>query len=122
MPAQSTYAYKSRNAAGEITAGTMLAGSADEVGARLRAEGQFVFEIDERPMRVLADLDKEQLRRNEAAKRVRREDVIAFCQQLSVMLETGVPLSESLDAFREQAARPEIRSSACWRLTGLVTG
>jgi type IV pilus assembly protein PilC len=109
VPAQSTYAYKSRNAAGEITAGTMVAGSADEVGARLRAEGQFVFEIDERPMRVFADLDKEQLRRNEAAKRVKREDVIAFCQQLSVMLETGVPLGESLDAFREQAPRPEFR-------------
>ncbi|MHC4992248.1 MAG: type II secretion system F family protein, partial [Planctomycetota bacterium] len=109
MPAQSTYAYKARNAAGEVTAGTVMASSADEVSARLRAEGQFVFEIDASPMRVLADLDEQQIRRNEAAKRVRREDVIAFCQQLSVMLETGVPLAEALDAFRRQTARPEFR-------------
>jgi type IV pilus assembly protein PilC len=109
VPAQSTYAYKSRNAAGEVITGTMVAASAEEVTARLRAEGQFVFDIDERPMRVFADLDKQQLRRNEAAKRVRREDVIAFCQQLSVMLETGVPLSEALDAFRRQTTRPEFR-------------
>jgi type IV pilus assembly protein PilC len=109
VPAQSTYAYKARNAAGEVTAGTVMASSADEVSARLRAEGQFVFEIDASPMRVLADLDEQQIRRNEAAKRVRREDVIAFCQQLSVMLETGVPLAEALDAFRRQTARPEFR-------------
>src|SRR6185295_9339628 len=36
-------------------------------------------------------------------------DVIAFCQQLAVMLETGVPLSEALDAFTEQAGRREFR-------------
>jgi type IV pilus assembly protein PilC len=109
VPAQSTYAYKARTAAGEVVAGTLVATSADDVSARLRAEGQFVFEIDASPMRVLADLDEQQIRRNEAAKRVRRDDVIAFCQQLSVMLETGVPLAEALDAFRRQTARPEFR-------------
>jgi len=109
VPAQSTYAYKARTAAGEVSAGTLVATSAEEVSARLRAEGQFVFEIDASPMRVLADLDEQQIRRNEAAKRVRRDDVIAFCQQLSVMLETGVPLAEALDAFRRQTTRPEFR-------------
>ncbi len=109
MPAQSTYTYTARNAAGEITAGTLVATSAEDVSAQLRAEGHFVFEINESPMRVLADLDEQQIRRNEAAKRVRREDVIAFCQQLSVMLETGVPLAEALDAFRRQTTRPEFR-------------
>jgi type IV pilus assembly protein PilC len=109
VPAQSTYAYKARTAAGEVTAGTLVASSAEEVSARLRAEGQFVFEIDASPMRMFADLDEQQIRRNEAAKRVRRDDVIAFCQQLSVMLETGVPLAEALDAFRRQTTRPEFR-------------
>jgi type II secretory pathway component PulF len=37
--------------------------------------------------------------------RVRRDDVIAFCQQLSVMLDTGVPLAEALDSFRKQNRR-----------------
>jgi len=109
VPAQSTYAYKARNSAGEVMAGTLVATSAEEVSARLRAEGQFVFEIDASPMRMFADLDEQQIRRNEAAKRVRRDDVIAFCQQLSVMLETGVPLAEALDAFRRQTTRPEFR-------------
>ena len=36
------------------------------------------------------------------------DDVIAFCQQLSVMLETGVPLSDALDAFCRQMPRREL--------------
>ncbi len=110
MPAQSTYAYKARTSSGEVTGGTMVAGSAEEVSARLRAEGKFVFDIEASPLRALIELDHNQIRRNEAAKRVRREDVIAFCQQLAVMLETGVPLSEALDAFCKQMHRPEFRA------------
>lgn len=110
MPAQSTYAYKARTSSGDVTDGTMVAASAEEVSSRLRAEGQFVFEIEASPLRAFAELDEKQIRRNEAAKRVRREDVIAFCQQLSVMMETGVPLSEGLDAFRKQTPRPEFRA------------
>ncbi len=110
MPAQSTYAYKARTSTGEVTGGTMVAVSAEEVSARLRAEGKFVFDIEASPLRALVELDDNQIRRNEAAKRVRREDVIAFCQQLAVMLETGVPLSEALAAFSKQMHHPEFRA------------
>jgi type IV pilus assembly protein PilC len=110
MPAQSTYSYKARTGSGEVVGGTMIAGSAEEVSARLRAEGKFVFDIEASPLRALVELDEHQIRRNEAAKRVRREDVIAFCQQLAVMLETGVPLSEALDAFCKQMHRAEFRA------------
>jgi type IV pilus assembly protein PilC len=75
----------------------------------LRAEGQFVFEIEASALRASPNLGDEQIRRNEAAKRVRRDDVIALCTQLSVMLETGVPLSEALNAFRKQMDRAEFR-------------
>ena len=109
MSAQSTYAFKARASSGEVISGTMVAESADEVSARLRAEGQFVFEIEASPLRAAPELDKKQIRRNEAAKRVRRDDVIAMCTQLSVMLETGVPLAEGLDAFRRQMERAEFR-------------
>jgi len=109
LSAQSTYAFKARTSTGEVTAGTMVASSADEVSSRLRAEGQFVFEIEASALSATRDLDDRQIRRNEAAKRVRRDDVIALCMQLSVMLETGVPLSEALDAFRKQMDRQEFR-------------
>jgi type IV pilus assembly protein PilC len=110
MSAQSTFAYRARASTGEIVTGSMVAANAEEVGARLRAEGRYVLAIDDKPLRVDAPLDADQLRRNEAAKRVRREDVIAFCQQLAVMLETGVPLAEALDAFCRQTAKKEFRA------------
>ncbi len=110
MSAQSTYAYKARTTTGEVNRGTMVAASAEEVSARLRAEGQFAFEIEASALRATPTLNAQQIRRNEAAKRVRRDDVIAFCSQLSVMIETGVPLAEGLDAFRKRMERREFRA------------
>ncbi len=110
MSAQSTYAYKARTSTGEVTRGTMVASSAEEVSASLRGEGLFAFEIEASALRATPTLDAHQIRRNEAAKRVRRDDVIAFCTQLSVMLETGVPLAEALDAFRKRMERAEFRA------------
>lgn len=109
MPAQSTYAFKARDARGQIVTGSISAASAEEVGARLRSEGKYVISVRENALRAMTDLDATQIRMNEAAKRVKREDVIALAQQLSVMLETGVPLSEALEAFRKQAGRREFK-------------
>ncbi len=109
MPAQATFAYRARDAAGQIVTGSLVASSAEEVGTRLRSEGKYIVSVHDKVLSTAAALDERQVRRNEAAKRVRREDVIAFCQQLSVMLETGVPLTEALDSFCEQTPRREFR-------------
>jgi type IV pilus assembly protein PilC len=102
MSVQSTYVFTARDAAGSLVNGQMMAATAEEVGARLRTEGKYVVSVHENSMRAGDVLDENQIRHNAAARRVRREDVIAFCQQLSVMLETGVPLSEALDSFMHQ--------------------
>ncbi len=100
MAAQSTYTYKARDSDGTVINGSLVADSPEEVGARLRSNGKFVLSVSQNAMRPpTVSLDAGQIQRNEAAKRVRREDVITFCQQLSVMLETGVPLSEALDVI-----------------------
>ncbi len=109
MSAQVTYAYKARDSHGEIVSGTVTATSEGEVSSRLRAEGKYVLNISEHALRSEPGLDEFQLRRNEMAKRVGREDVITFCQQLSVMLETGVPLSEALESFRTQIDKRELQ-------------
>ncbi|MHC5022339.1 MAG: type II secretion system F family protein [Planctomycetota bacterium] len=109
MSVQRTYSFRALDASGKTITGTVSAESPEEVGARLRADGKFVLEVDSRPLRVTTDLDPEQIRHNEAARNVRREDVIAFCQQLSIMLETGVPLTEALESFRKQTPRKDFR-------------
>lgn len=109
MAAQGTYAFRARDSSGAVVSGSMVAANSEEVGARLRAEGKYVLSVTENALRASEQLDAQQVRRNESAKRVKREDVIAFCQQLSVMLETGVPLTEALDAFCSQTPRKEFR-------------
>jgi type IV pilus assembly protein PilC len=109
MPAQATYSYRARDSAGQVVTGSLVAASAEEVGTRLRSEGKYVLNVHDKGLSAAAALDEKQIRRNEAAKRVRREDVIAFCQQLAVMLETGVPLAEALDSFCQQMPRREFK-------------
>lgn len=108
MSAKATYAYRIRDAAGGVVTGTLVASSPEEVGAKLRAEGKIVLSVNEHGLRASA-VDPVQIKRAEAAKRVKRDDVIALCQQLSVMLETGVPLTEGLDAFCRQTQSPALR-------------
>ncbi len=109
MTAQSTFAYRARESSGGVVTGSLAASSAEEVASRLRAEGKYVLSVDANALQVTDRHDQLQKRRNTLSRRVKREDVIAFCQQLSVMLETGVPLTEALDAFCQQAPRKEFR-------------
>lgn len=110
MPAQATFSYRVRDPHGEIIAGQMSAASAEEVALRLRNDGKYVVSVEERGLIDQPRLDKEQIRRNEAAKRIRRDDVIAFAQQLAVMLDAGVPLSEALQTFCRQTKSVEFRT------------
>ncbi len=107
MSAQSTFSYRARDTSGEIVTGSLSASSQEEVGTQLRREGKYLLEVTNAP--AAANLDAKNIRRNETAKRVKREDVIAFCQQLAVMIETGVPLTEALDSFSRQFPQSEFR-------------
>lgn len=110
MSAQSTFTYRARDHRGEVINGTMVAASPDEVALRLRSEGKYIVGIDERGLTDQPRLDEGQVRRNEAAKRVRRDDVIAFAQQLGVMLDAGVPLADALQTFCRQTRSAEFRT------------
>jgi type IV pilus assembly protein PilC len=37
-----------------------------------------------------------------------KDEVVSFCQQLAVMLRTGVPLAESLDTYADQASKKDV--------------
>jgi type IV pilus assembly protein PilC len=43
-------------------------------------------------------------------RRVRQEDVIYFCSQLTVMVETGVPLADALDAIAEESEHTGVKA------------
>ncbi len=91
--------YVARDSSGASLDGEIVAGTEGEAVRLLRAEGKYVVRLRELAERV----DRE------AAKvlvlgggRVRREDIIFFFSQLSIMVETGVTLADAIHACLAQ--------------------
>ncbi len=94
-----TFSYKARDDRGEAVVGTVEAESQSDAMSKLRREGKTVTDI-----RVgTAPINTEAIRVRQASKQVKRDDVIAYANQLGVMLETGVPLSDALGAYVKQS-------------------
>lgn len=89
------FSFKARDERGAPVSGHIDAESRDEAMQKLRAERRLVVELEEGAVAV----DRERLLVRHAAKSVKREEVIAFAGQMSVMLETGVPLNEAMRAL-----------------------
>lgn len=93
------YSYKARNERGEATQGVVEARSEREAITQLRQQSYTVTEIS-----VVTHLvDAEAVLNDQAAKRVKRDDVVAFANQLAVMIDTGVPLADAISAYTEQS-------------------
>lgn len=101
-----TYSYRARDKGGDIVTGSLAGGSPDAVAAVLRADGLMPTAIRAAGV-ALPEFDADEVRRSEAHRRIRREDVAGFCQQLGVMLDTGVPLPEALESTASQSRRRE---------------
>ncbi len=108
--AKETFAWKARDIHGRELTGSQVATNEDEVASSLRTQGLFITAIDPEPL-MQGDTEevKDDIMTAIAQRRVKQDDVIAFCQQLAVMLETGVPLSESLEALMKQTKQKEFR-------------
>lgn len=101
-----TYSYKSRDASGRPQSGVIQARTQSEALRMLQSEGKSVLEI-----RVgVRPQSSEQARRRSTGSQVKREEVIAFASQLSVMLETGVPLGDALQAFMDQTRSTHLKN------------
>jgi type IV pilus assembly protein PilC len=105
----STFAFRARTASGEQVSGSIVARNREDVADHLRDEGLFITSINSNPIGSLTSEDIEQIRTNQRTRRISREDVVSFAQQLSVMIETGVPLPEGLEAIARQTRRKEFR-------------
>jgi type IV pilus assembly protein PilC len=90
-----TYAYRARNVRGEAISGVAEARSESDALRQLQRDGLTVTDIrlGARP------IDVDAVRVKHSANQVKREEVISLSSQLSVMLETGVPLGEALEAY-----------------------
>lgn len=105
-----TFAFTARDGRGLSASGSLVADSVIEVARMLRADGKFPVSI--RPAGEGAE--KVSAHAGDAVRakpgvRVRRADIIQIATQMSIMVETGVTLSEALDCIASQAQRPNIK-------------
>jgi type IV pilus assembly protein PilC len=93
------FSYLVRDAAGRNEAGTISATNLSEASRLLRAGGKIIVSVQAQRAAAVG-----------GSKRMRRDDVIYVATQLAVMVDTGVPLPEALDAIAQQSDHPGVRA------------
>jgi type IV pilus assembly protein PilC len=104
----SRFKYQVRDASGKPAQGFLTAPGIAEAGAVLRREGKYIVRIE--PVAEADSVEDHGLSVAQHAARVKRQDVVFFAHQLSVMLQTGVPISDALGCISDQAPNPHFRA------------
>src|SRR5580765_1811643 len=89
------FSYQARDGKGQAVQGFINALNLSDATKLLRAEGKYILEIH--AAKPLAETASTETR--SSGGRVTREEMIQFTLQLSVMVDTGVPLSDALTAL-----------------------
>ena len=104
------FVYRARRAeGGDLVRGVVEAPDHAAAVKELRRQGLAILSVDlgDLAASVGQEQDPARLRRR-LSRSMRKDDVVSFCQQLAVMLRTGVPLAEALDTYAQQAPRREV--------------
>jgi len=105
-PISARFAYQARDQKGQVINGFIAAATLAEATKALRGEGKYIIDIKPaKTTAVTTDSNGVAVTLENVGKytRVKRDEVITFTMQISVMVDTGVPLSESLHVLSEQA-------------------
>jgi type IV pilus assembly protein PilC len=97
------FSYQARNQRGEMVSGVVTAETEAEAARVLRVDGKFVTRLQKTDGDDDA-VEVSPLSIAQHGRRVRREEVIYFCHQMAIMMQTGVPISEALDSITRQTA------------------
>ncbi len=108
-PTLRKFAYRARRANGELVRGVLEAPTHEAAVRQLRRDGLVVVDVELGELAAAIGVTAG-LSRNRLSSRFRGDDVISLCQQLAVMLKTGVPLAEALQTYADQAPRVEVRT------------
>ena len=100
-----TFIYQARDGRGQLVSGSVSADSVNDASQQLRGEGKFVVKL-ERGRDAIA----ETRRAGNVNGSVKRDEVIYFTHQLAIMVDTGVPLGEALDAIVQQTTSDNFKA------------
>ncbi|HVY06682.1 MAG TPA: type II secretion system F family protein [Burkholderiales bacterium] len=103
----SFFAYKGRNAAGELVRGVLEGNDSGAVAAQLASSGITPVEIGESKASGSLPLNELFKRGNKGS--VRNEDLLLFSRQMFALLKAGVPIMRALAGLQESASNPAFR-------------
>jgi MSHA biogenesis protein MshG len=99
------FAYKGRNAKGDLVEGTLEGEGSSDIADHLLAIG--VQPVDIAPFRgESAAMQKEWLQRRLTGKAVTQTDVMLFSRQMYALLKAGVPILRALSGLQESTHNP----------------
>jgi type IV pilus assembly protein PilC len=104
------FAYRARRSeGGDLVRGVVEAADHASAVRELRRQGLAILSVELGDLAAPVGAEADPLRRRRRlARAMKRDDVVAFCQQLAVMLRTGVPLAEALETFAAQASKKDV--------------
>ena len=97
-----SFVYQVKDASGGSSTGLLQAPSIDDASRMLRGDGKIVVDLHEQSR--MASAPSARLRR------VRPDDILYVTNQITVMVETGVPLTEALDGIVEQTTHTGVKA------------
>lgn len=87
------FEYTARDEAGAATTGEIIANTRAEAAKLLRAGGKFVVRLEE-----AGEKSAPETPRKAGPRRLKQAQIIDFANQLAIMVDTGVPLADALEA------------------------
>ena len=94
------YAYQCRDSRGEMVTGTIIADTVADAGQLLRSEGKFVVKLAQSRGKEAAP--NQVARPVGSGRTANKDDVIDFTHQMSILVDTGVPIGEALESVSDQ--------------------
>ncbi|TYQ13238.1 UNVERIFIED_CONTAM: type IV pilus assembly protein PilC [Acetivibrio alkalicellulosi] len=98
------YNYKVKTETGKVLAGEVRIDNQEELRRLLEGKGYKVLDIVEK--NALTDISEIKLFK----KKVRLKDLAVFCRQFAIVLEAGVPISQSMEVLKLQTTNSTLRN------------
>ena len=104
------YTYRARRSeGGDMVRGVVEAVDHASAVRELRRQGLAILSVELGDLGSAVGQESDPVRlRKRLSRAMGKDDVVSFCQQLAVMLRTGVPLAESLETFADQASKKDV--------------
>lgn len=97
------FTYQARDAGGQIRGGEIISESSSEAARLLRHDGLFLLALEEAPEPGILEWGL-------FKRRVSRNEIIYVTNQLSVMIDAGVPLANALSGLAKQTENPTLQN------------